>query len=62
MPAQAEAPVNGGSMGWLGESGMYVPGSILEATWAQGEAMEYYRSYDARVMAKQIRKAVVRLA
>ena len=61
--AQGEAPVNGGAMGWLGEAGMYVPGSVLDAAWANGDAMEYYRSYDARVMAKStIGKAIVRLA
>ena len=50
-------------MGWLGESGMYVPGSVLDAAWANGDAMEYYRSYDTRVMAEStIGMAVVRLA
>ena len=55
--------MNGGPMGWLGESGMYVPGSVLDAAWANGDAMEYYRSYDSRVMAEStIGKASVRLA
>ena len=45
---KAEAPVSAGSMGWTGASGMYVPGSVLEAAWAQGDAMKYYKSYDMR--------------
>ena len=48
---QAEAPVEGGSMGWTGDAGMYVPRSVLDAGEAKGEAMEYYKSYDARVTA-----------
>ena len=49
---EADAPVSGGSMGWAGDSGMYVPRSILDAGEANGEAMEYYKSYNARVMAE----------
>ena len=40
-------------MGWTGDSGMYVPRSVLDAGEATGDAMEYYKSYNARVMAEQ---------
>ena len=49
---QGDAPVDGGSMGWTGDSGMYVPRSVLDAGEAKGDAMEYYKSYNARVMSE----------
>ena len=41
-------------MGWTGDSGMYVPRSVLDARERpHGEAMEYYKSYNARVLVEQ---------
>ena len=61
MHRQAEAPVFGGDMGYVGpeahfsqnvprtgDSGTYVPKGILDAGEADGVALEYYKSYDTR--------------
>ena len=61
MRCQAEAPVVGGDMGYVGpeahfsqnlirtgDAGTYVPKNVLDAGEADGVALEYYKSYDTR--------------
>ena len=63
MHRQAEAPVFGGDMGYVGpeahfsqnvprtgDAGTYVPKSVLDAGEADGVALEYYKSYDTRAL------------
>lgn len=61
--AQAEAPVFAGDMGYKGlhfavrfhfaggDAGSFLPKNVIDAASAEGIALEYYRSYDARAVA-----------
>mgnify|MGYP002803884561 CR=1 FL=1 len=45
---KADVPLGGGDMGYVGDAGLYVQQSVIDAAQsAEGLALEYYKSYNA---------------
>jgi len=55
LSSEADVPLGGGDMGYVGDAGLYVQQSVIDAAQsAEGLALEYYKSYNASTLFERV--------